>query len=86
MIVTKGKNICYDRGMGQHCSFDFCPLMKQTLLSERNSYTFGDKGKRASFIFLSHREKGISFFKSERVKGKTEFWFRNTQQHYFCIS
>ena len=53
MIGTKGKNMRYDSGMGQHCPFDFCLLMKQTLLSGQDSYAFSDKGKRASFVFSS---------------------------------
>ena len=40
-------------GMGQHYPFDFYPLMKQTLLSGRDSYAFSDKGKRVSLVFLS---------------------------------
>ena len=48
--------------------------MKQTLLSERDLYTFGDKGKRASFVFLS---KG-DLTASKGKKGKQSLFSGST--------
>ena len=54
--------------------------MKQTLLSERDSYTFDDKGKRASFVFLS---KGDLTTSKGMIKRENKVCFWEAQQYDF---